>query len=80
GILGGYLLLYPKVRISIFTLLYFRPHTFTLPIWFYLGVWFFGQQWLNVALHTSGVAWYAHIGGFVFGFLTLLFMKRIRCL
>ncbi len=78
GILGAYLLLYPKARVSIFTLLWFQPHTFTFPVWFYLGVWFFGQQWLNIAMDTSGVAWYAHIGGFIFGFLTLLLMKKLR--
>ncbi|MBI5675703.1 MAG: rhomboid family intramembrane serine protease [Nitrospirae bacterium] len=80
GILGGYLLLYPKARISAFSLVYFRSIRFTSPAWLYLGVWFFGQQWLNAALGSCGVAWYAHIGGFISGFLILLLLKSLRWL
>ncbi len=76
GILGAYLLLYPKSRIKIFTLIYFRPIALNLPIWFYLGVWFFGLQMLNASLKVPGVAWYAHIGGFVFGHLVLLILRK----
>jgi membrane associated rhomboid family serine protease len=80
GILGAYLLLYPKARVSTFSLVYFRTIKFTAPVWFYLGVWFFGQQLLNVALDSLGVAWYAHIGGFIFGYLILLLLKSLRWL
>ncbi len=76
GILGGYLLLYPRARIKIFTLIYFYPITLNLPIWFYLGLWFFGLQVLNASLGVPGVAWIAHIGGFVFGYLVLLVMRE----
>jgi membrane associated rhomboid family serine protease len=86
GIMGGYLLLYPNTRIKLFTMFsrasllcpmyYLRPITLNLPIWFYLGVWFFGLQMLNVSLGVPGVAWFAHIGGFVFGYLVLLIMRK----
>ena len=80
GILGGYLLLYPKARIKLFSMIFFRPIAITLPIWFYLGVWFFGQQVLYASMGVPGIAWYAHIGGFIFGFIVLLGMKKFRYL
>jgi len=86
GIMGGYLLLYPKSRIKIFSMFYhpmllaplssLRPIAWNFPVWFYLGVWFFGLQVVNVLLKVPGVAWYAHIGGFVFGYLTLYIMRE----
>jgi membrane associated rhomboid family serine protease/Zn-finger nucleic acid-binding protein len=75
GIMGGYLLLYPRSRMKIFSTVYFRPFVMNLPIWFYLGVWFFGLQLLNASLKVPGVAWYAHIGGFICGYLTLYIMR-----
>ncbi len=79
GIMGGYLLLYPKGRIKIFRMISYLYHyrflAINLPIWFFLGVWFFGLQVLYASLKIPGVAWYAHIGGFLFGYLILFIMK-----
>ena len=80
GILGSYMVLYPKARINLFTIVYFRLLRFSFPAWFYLGIWFLGQQFLNIALGVQGVAWYAHIGGFIIGAVVILLMRIARLL
>jgi membrane associated rhomboid family serine protease len=60
GVLGGYFLLFPRARVSTL-LLIFRV---SLPAWVFLGVWFAGQLLLG---NDSGVAWMAHVGGFLAG-------------
>jgi membrane associated rhomboid family serine protease len=77
GVLGGYLILFPRARI----LSWVFP-VFFLPVraWFYLGVWFLFQLVVGGYAFThpveeGGVAYAAHVGGFVFGFATAkLFM------
>jgi membrane associated rhomboid family serine protease len=81
GVLGGYLLLYPRVRVRTF----FPPFfLFFVPAWFILVLWF-GQQVLMGLPQLSqmrpdasaGVAVWAHIGGFVAGLaLVKLFEDR----
>ena len=61
GVLGGYLMLYPHARIVTWIILFFWIR---LPAWFFLGVWFIGQFMLPTG---SGVAWMAHVGGFLAG-------------
>jgi membrane associated rhomboid family serine protease len=61
GVLGGYLMLYPHARIVTWIILFFWIR---LPAWFFLGVWFIGQFMLPTG---SGVAWMAHVGGFLGG-------------
>lgn len=67
GVLGGYLLLYPlaKVDVLIIIVIFFR--IFSIPAWLVLGVWI-GLQTFNGLMNTAdGVAYLAHIGGFVAG-------------
>jgi membrane associated rhomboid family serine protease len=81
GVLGGYLLLYPKVRVRT----YFPPiFLFRMPAWLILILWF-GQQVLTGLPQLSqmrpdasaGVAVWAHVGGFVAGVLLVrLFEDR----
>jgi membrane associated rhomboid family serine protease len=80
AVLGGYLLLYPRARIV--TLLVFPPFIFLLPAMVVLVVWI-GEQlvfgYLDFMQPTGGggVAYGAHVGGFVFGFaLVKLFAVR----
>ncbi len=70
GIMGGYILLYPRVRVRV----WFPPiFIFNLPAAFMLGYWFVGQlvQGFGVLAivdeQQGGVAFWAHIGGFVAG-------------
>lgn len=73
GVLGAYVLLHPRARV----LTWVAPFFFlSLPAWAYLGIWFAFQAWDGgfSVLHPEqggGVAYFAHIGGFVFGLLTV---------
>jgi membrane associated rhomboid family serine protease len=71
GILGAYLVLYPFARIK--TLIFF--FIVDLPAILLLTIWFFMQVLYSTSM--NGVAWYAHIGGFIFGLLTAkLFVRK----
>jgi membrane associated rhomboid family serine protease len=79
AVLGAYIVLYPKARI--FGLVGWIP--FRLPAWFFLGFWFVFQLFAaNVARihpHTTGgggVAFFAHVGGFIFGVVVALILTR----
>lgn len=74
GVMGGYLLLFPKARVDVifFFLVFFKR--FTIPAWIVLIIWF-GLQIFNgvgADLSGGGVAYGAHIGGFIAGFLLTL--------
>ncbi|MBO9477554.1 rhomboid family intramembrane serine protease [Shimia sp. R11_0] len=74
GVMGGYLLLFPKARVDIFLFLIIIFRIFTVPAWIMLGLWF-GLQLFNGLLsnpEAGGVAHWAHAGGFVFGALLTL--------
>ncbi len=79
GVLGAYLLLYPRARVLVLVFLGFFVTTLRLPALLVLGFWFV-LQFLNAAAAGEaggGVAWWAHIGGFVAGLgLILLFRDR----
>lgn len=78
GVLGAYLLLFPYARIStIFTFIYFI-RIVQVPAVILLGLWIF-IQFLNsvlIAGEHGGVAWFAHIGGFIAGMILILFFKK----
>ncbi len=79
GVLGAYLLLYPRARVLVLVFLGFFVTTLRLPALLVLGFWFV-LQFLNAVVSGEaggGVAWWAHIGGFVAGLgLILLFRDR----
>lgn len=80
GVMGGYLLLFPKARVDILLILIVFVRIFPIPAWIMLMVWF-GMQFLGVAgadPEEGGVAYWAHAGGFVAGLiLTIpLWLKR----
>jgi membrane associated rhomboid family serine protease len=78
GVLGAYLLLYPRARIVTLIFFGFIVRTVEIPAMAVLGFWFV-LQFLN-ALFSSGaaggVAWYAHVAGFVSGMLLIGLFKR----
>ena len=84
GVLAGYLVLFPRARIR--TLLFIGPFiTMTrVPALLLIGFWFITQVFAGVASlgmteQTAGVAFWAHVGGFVAGLpLVLLFRQRQR--
>jgi membrane associated rhomboid family serine protease len=65
GILGAYLMLYPRARVRSLWILIIFVTFVNVPAWALLGLWFFSQFLLPL---DSGVAWMAHVGGFVAGF------------
>ena len=80
GVLGAYLVLYPHARIRVLFILLPLPifRIFAIRAVFVLGIWF-GIQFVSAAMSTTGqggVAFWAHVGGFVAGILMLPFFKK----
>jgi membrane associated rhomboid family serine protease len=70
GVMGAYLILYPKVRVFALVPLGFFLTSVALPAWVMLGYWFLIQFVGGLAAFGSevgGVAFWAHVGGFVAG-------------
>jgi membrane associated rhomboid family serine protease len=73
GVMGAYFILYPKARIVTLIPIVFIPYFVELPAALFLGVWLF-MQFISATLtsiNAGGIAWWAHIGGFIFGALFL---------
>lgn len=82
GVLGAYFVLYPGARVVAMLPIFIWPLFAELPAAFFLALWF-ALQFLNGVLalvgpeFAGGVAWWAHVGGFLAGMLLLrLFMVR----
>jgi membrane associated rhomboid family serine protease len=77
GVLGGYILLFPRARVVTVIFIVFFFTILELPALLILGFWFvqqvlFGYFDLNTGGHSGGgVAYFAHIGGFAFGLLAI---------
>lgn len=80
GVMGGYLLLFPKARVDILIFLIVFVRILPIPAWLMLGLWFFFQIAAGVGADpaTGGVAYWAHAGGFVAGIIlmTPVFIRR----
>jgi membrane associated rhomboid family serine protease len=74
AVLGGYALLYPRARVVTLIFIVFFVTVITLPALLVLGFWFV-LQLLDAASQPfgggGGVAYFAHIGGFIFGLLVI---------
>jgi len=74
GVMGAYLLLYPRSKILTLIFIFFFIQFVEIPAFIFLGFWFL-LQLLSAGItptHVGGVAFWAHIGGFVSG---LIFVK-----
>jgi membrane associated rhomboid family serine protease len=73
GVLGAYILLFPRSRVVTLLPIFFFIQFVEIPAVFFLGIWFLIQLTSGISslggVHTvsGGVAWWAHIGGFVLG-------------
>ncbi|MDF1565563.1 MAG: rhomboid family intramembrane serine protease [Deltaproteobacteria bacterium] len=77
AVLGAYLMLYPRARVLTLVPIFVFIRLVEIPALFFLGLWFLFQ--LLGAPGGGGTAWFAHIGGFVFGlFAVHLFRSRKR--
>lgn len=75
GVMGAYIVLYPRVRVHtlVFLLIFFFRMTF--PAWAVLGLWFLMQLVNSQVDQVGGVAVWAHIGGFVAGAVLIAFFR-----
>ena len=76
GVMGAYFLLHPTAKVLTLIPIIFIPLFVEIPAFFFLGFWFL-LQFLNAAGSAStgsGIAWWAHIGGFIFG---MIFIKLL---
>ena len=78
GVLGAYIYLFPRAKITVIIPLLFFFFTMRLPSFVVLGFWFV-IQFINASISSddSNIAWLAHIGGFIAGLLyVMLFFKE----
>jgi hypothetical protein len=73
GVMGAYLILHPNSKILTLIPIIFIPWFIEIPAFFFLGFWFVLQFLSATGSHGNlgGIAWWAHIGGFVFGIIFL---------
>ncbi len=81
GVLGAYYALFPFARVIVLVPIFFFPFFFEIPAILYIGFWYFMQLFSGTLsiVHgnaVGGVAWWAHVGGF----LTGLLLHRLFCL
>ena len=78
GVLSAYFLLYPKARVLTLVVLLIFITFIRIPAGLLIGFWFLSQI-INAYFNdpnSPGVAWYAHIGGFLMGLLLIPFFKK----
>lgn len=78
GVMGAYFILYPGAKVLTLIPIFFFPLFFEIPAYVFLGIWFL-LQFLSAAgtpSHGGGIAWWAHIGGFLAGMLFLKLFLR----
>lgn len=78
GILGAYLLLYPRAKVLVLIPLGFFTQLVRMPAGWVLGLWFLIQLVSSALVNPDGggVAWFAHIGGFIAGMLLVPLFKQ----
>lgn len=80
GVMGAYILLYPRVNVHMLFIFGFYITTFAIPAFWMLGYWFLVQVLggiNSIGVAGGGVAFWAHVGGFAAGgILVLLFRKK----
>jgi len=79
GVMGAYLILHPHAKILTLIPIIIIPWFIEIPAFFFLGLWFVIQFLNATGTHggAGGIAWWAHIGGFVFG---IVFLKILLAL
>ena len=84
GVLGAYLLLFPKARIVTLIPIFFFIQLAELPALVVLGLWFIIQFLYGMAslgdetAAATGVAWWAHVGGFLAGSVLIFPLRKFK--
>ena len=80
GVMGAYFVLFPRARVLAVIPIFFWPFFLEVPAVVFMGFWFLGQflsGLLSLGETGGGIAWWAHVGGFVAGVvLCPVFLKR----
>jgi membrane associated rhomboid family serine protease len=82
GVMGAYMVMFPKAKILTVLLILFLPILVQLSAFVYVGYWFLLQlisgalSFASSSGSQGGVAWWAHVGGFAFGILLLPLFRR----
>jgi len=77
GVLGAYLISFPGSRIASLVPILFIFTIIEIPAILFLIFWFITQLYSGLyAMQGSGIAWWAHIGGFLFGLIMVSFFRR----
>lgn len=78
GVMGAYLVLYPRVRVQTLFIILIFIRILPVPAWLVLGQWFLLQFLYGAAMPSTGggVAFWAHVGGFVAGVLLIKFFEN----
>ena len=77
ALMGAFLVRFPKMKIEMAWLLAFRPYRFSAAAYWLLPLWLFGEIFYGTLLgNMSGVAHWAHVGGFLFGALAGLAIQH----
>jgi hypothetical protein len=80
GVMGAYLILFPGARIITLIPIFFIPYFIEIPAVVFLGIWFLFQFFyasLSGPEGGGGIAWWAHIGGFVFGMIAVKLFSHL---
>ena len=78
GVLGAYAFAFPRARVLTLVPIFFFVQIIAIPALVLLGIWF-AFQFIAGTLSSGGgggVAWFAHVAGFVFGFLVMMIISR----
>ncbi len=81
GVMGAFLVRFVRTKVRFLYFYFiglFRTGTVDLPAWLVLPLWFLEQLFFAGLAGSSGVAYRAHVGGFLFGFVMALAVKQLR--
>lgn len=81
GIIGAYFVMFPRARIVTIVPFFWVPLFVQIPAVFFIGFWFVSQFYSGLfsllgPTFGGGIAWWAHIGGFIFGVLAIPFFRK----
>lgn len=80
GVMGAYLLLYPRATVLSLVPIFYILRVVVLPAPVFLGIWFVMQLLQGMSPGATGVAWWAHIGGFVAGAIVAALLGQAHAL
>ncbi len=79
AVMGGYVTLFPQANVRVLWFLFYSIQTFKISALVFLGIWFFEQLFSGglgtLAGVSTGIAYWAHIGGFVYGVVVALIVR-----